>query len=120
MKKEIQAFVLSGDAFVKKEAKPEAYFQTTEREKMLAYHDNFDVILGEGLLKWQHNVIDRVFGGQVQKSKQRGTLRLDKTTGETVQSLQSESETALISAQKRSMCRGFPQSCLKKLFKSCG
>lgn len=94
---QVKRFMVGSQIAKKREARPQAYFEPTEVSEMLEYHDEYDVFTEEGLLAWQHFVLDRA-AGQITRPKNPSSMPMAKSTRDNLDALQTKSNSALISA----------------------
>ena len=95
----LRQFLSDGSTIARKKSIPQSYFDSTQRSEMLLYHENFEVFTEEGLLRWQHHVLDKVCGQMPKALKDNSILKLNKKVREELQQAQTDSETALLSAE---------------------
>ena len=74
----LQQFLSTDSTTARKKAIPQSYFDSKQHSAMLLYHENFDVFTEEGLLRWQHHVLDKVCGQMRKALKDNSILKLNK------------------------------------------
>lgn len=60
VKNKLNEFLDSGESYVKKVQTSQTFFPPKNRKLMLQFHDGFDVMKPEKLLKWQHWTLDPI------------------------------------------------------------
>lgn len=77
-REEMKAQLLSRDLFLKQMATLESYFDLNHQEKMLKYHNNFNVFTPDNLFHWQCNTIDQVIGKVTKQQPQQSLVKISE------------------------------------------
>ncbi len=95
----LEKFLSESEYIARKKPIPEALFMQDQRQEMMEYHDNHDAFCPEGLLKWQHFVLEKLCGQMPRAVKESAHMKLPKDLRTQLMDAQTDAEIALISAE---------------------
>lgn len=98
VQQQMEQLLTSGSTITPTKPLPESCFAQNQVPEMLKYHNGYNVFTKNGLLQWQHYVLDQVGGQGAKATKSKGgnAVKLPKSIRAEQRQTETQSEHTLI------------------------